>query len=257
MTAVSAICLLGLAIWFSKTESLVAAATFCYALLRCCIPFNFGGGILYFEALFLSSGRCRFVSALRLVSNQHRAAALCFFFRGGAEPTSFPPSLSTDFVDPFFPLARLSSFRGAALLPPPRWVSTPLVDCVFRLSVRPGAPTAVAASLSRPRGAASTTAAFGVNRLLRPLLPARSTPPPERLRRVEGRGFYHRRVRSQPPSVDSIFRLSASSRRSRRQCDFAFLSTGSDESHCPLLPTFSSGACSAVAPARRAKGTDT
>ncbi|WP_211194701.1 hypothetical protein, partial [Pyxidicoccus fallax] len=35
LTAVSAICLLlGLAIWFSKTESLVLLATFCYRAAR-------------------------------------------------------------------------------------------------------------------------------------------------------------------------------------------------------------------------------
>ena len=107
MTAVSAICLLGLAIWFSKTEPLVAAATSCYLLLLGSAPVNFGGCILYFEAAFLSSGRCRFVSPLRLVRSQHRARALCFFLlRKGAEPTSLPRPLSTRFVDSSFRLGR-------------------------------------------------------------------------------------------------------------------------------------------------------
>jgi hypothetical protein len=207
LTAVSAICLLGLAIWFSKTEPLVAAATFCYSRLLSCIPFNFGGGILYFEALFLSSGRCRFVSALRLVRREHRAGALYFLLlRGGAEPTAFPPSLSTDFVDPFFPpirlrrqcdfrrfegrrfyhrrvgcqLRSLTSYfvfqfvrelppplrlrfpvRGARLLPPPRSESTDFFDPFFPL-VRLRRLRDFAVS----RGAASTTAAFGVNIVL-------------------------------------------------------------------------------------------
>ncbi|WP_205526029.1 hypothetical protein, partial [Pyxidicoccus trucidator] len=44
LTAVSAICLLlGLAIWFSKTESLELLATFCYRCCVCCLPFSTGG----------------------------------------------------------------------------------------------------------------------------------------------------------------------------------------------------------------------
>jgi hypothetical protein len=130
-------------------------------------------------------------SPLHLVGNSHRAGALCFFLRGGAEPTSLPPSLSTGFVDPFFrsldsAAIATSPFRGAALLPPPRQVSTPLVDFVFRLSIRPGAPTAVAASLSRPRGAASTTAALGVNRSFEPVDSPRQRLFPAALARLPG-----------------------------------------------------------------------
>ena len=58
--------LLGLAIWFSKTEPLlVVAATSCYrpASLH---PIQPGGRILYFESAFLSSERCRFTSPARL-----------------------------------------------------------------------------------------------------------------------------------------------------------------------------------------------
>ena len=114
-------------------------------LLRC-TPFNLGGRILYFESAFLSSDRCRFsfTASARPVSSR------------GAEPTSLPPSLSTRFVDPSLPLVRLSSFgAGRRLLPPPRWVSTPLVDFVFRLSLlRSVVSVASATSPFRPRGAA-------------------------------------------------------------------------------------------------------
>ena len=135
-------------------------------LLRC-TPFNLGGRILYFESAFLSSDRCRFALAVsaRPVSSR------------GAEPTSLPPSLSTRFVDPSLPPVRLSSFgAGRRLLPLPRWVSTPLVDFVFRLSLlRSGPPSPVRLRLSVRGGAASTTAAFGVNHLRRLSLPAHSS----------------------------------------------------------------------------------
>ena len=143
MTAVSAICLLGLAIWFSKTEPLAVPATFCYRLLLCCTPFNLGGCILYFEALFLSSGRCRFVfSASPRFESTSRRGALFLLFRGGAEPTSFPlpcqPASSTLFFPPSrFVASATSLLRGRRLLPPPRWESTSLVDFVFHLSVSP------------------------------------------------------------------------------------------------------------------------
>jgi hypothetical protein len=217
LTAVSAICLLGLAIWFSKTEPLVALATVCYALLRCCIPFNFGGGILYFEALPLSSDRCRFASPLRLVWKQHRAAALCFFsfegarnllrFRLPCQPTSSTPSF------PPIRLCRLRDFavsRGGGFYHRRVRCQLRSLTSYFVFQTRSGAPVAVATSLSRSGGAASTTTALRVNRLRRPLLPAPSTPSPVRLRRFEGRGFYHRRVGSQHRPVDSVFRLSTS-----------------------------------------------
>ncbi|MBZ4419255.1 hypothetical protein, partial [Myxococcus sp. RHSTA-1-4] len=48
LTAVSAICLLlGLAIWFSKTESLVLLTTFCYRCCSCCLPFSTGGAAFF------------------------------------------------------------------------------------------------------------------------------------------------------------------------------------------------------------------
>ena len=209
----------------------------CYALLRCCIPFNFGGGILYFEALPLSSDRCRFASPLRLVWKQHRAAALCFFsFEGARNLLRFrlpcqPPSSTPSF--PPIRLCRLRDFavsRGGGFYHRRVRCQLRSLTSYFVFQTRSGAPVAVATSLSRSGGAASTTTALRVNRLRRPLLPAPSTPSPVRLRRFEGRGFYHRRVGSQHRPVDSVFRLSASSRSSHRQCGFAFLSTGGDGS---------------------------
>jgi hypothetical protein len=146
------------------------------SLLRC-TPFNLGGCILYFEAAFLSSGRCRCLPPLRLVWFQHRAVALCFFPARGAEPTSFPRLLSTRFVDSFFhpvPACRLRDFpfRGEA---------------------------------------ASTTTALGVNFARRLSISSftsfvRSSWPPLRPRfPSEGRGFYHRRLWSQPPSPTLFF----------------------------------------------------
>jgi len=113
LTAVSAICLLGLAIWFSKTEPLVALATVCYGVSRllCCTPFYFGGRILYFEALLLSSGQCRFVfcasprpSSVEGVRNLLRLRLPC-------QPTSLTPAF------PPIPLRRRCDFavsRGGA-----------------------------------------------------------------------------------------------------------------------------------------------
>ena len=85
---------------------------------------------------------------------------------------SQPPS-STLFFPPTWPRRRCG-FRlveGTRLLPPPRRESTP--HCRLRIpsSSRPDHPTASAVSPSRPRGAASTTAALGVNTLLRLPLP--------------------------------------------------------------------------------------
>jgi hypothetical protein len=173
LTAVSAICLLGLAIWFSKTEPLVAVATVCYRFSTSQPhPLQLRGRHSLFRSDFSVKRPLplRFIASPRMEVTSRRSALLPSLARGRGTycVSAFPvnrlrrPLLSTDSA--LSPL-RLSPFRGAALLPPPRWVSTPLVDFVFRLSVRPGAPTAVAASLSRPRGAASTTAAFGVNRL--------------------------------------------------------------------------------------------
>ncbi len=97
----------------------------CATVLLACTPFNFGAAFFISNRLFCQA---------TVVAPFHRLAStlLC---RGGAEPTSFPPSLSTGFVDPSLPPVRLSSFGGRRLLPPPRWVSTPLVDFVFRLSL--------------------------------------------------------------------------------------------------------------------------
>jgi hypothetical protein len=139
----------------------------CATVLLACTPFNFGGHILYFESAFLSSDRCRFVPAVSARPASSR----------GAEPTSLPPSLSTRFVDPSLPpfssvAFATFAFRGRRLLPPPRWVSTPLVDFVFRLSLLLGR---------------------GLRRQCDFAFPS------------EGRGFYHRRVRSQLPSSTLFF----------------------------------------------------
>ncbi len=132
LTAVSAICLLGLAIWFSKTEPLVAVATVCYRSASQLHPIQprgphslFRGGFSVKRPLPL-----RFTASPRLDSTSRRGALFLPFSRRGAEPTSFPPPVSTRFVDSLLPTVstlspvRLSPFRGAALLPPPRWVST-------------------------------------------------------------------------------------------------------------------------------------
>ncbi|WP_217446534.1 hypothetical protein, partial [Myxococcus sp. CA040A] len=42
--------LLGLAIWFSKTEPLVSSATFCYFVSVCCSPLPAGGSHLLFRS---------------------------------------------------------------------------------------------------------------------------------------------------------------------------------------------------------------
>lgn len=120
-------------------------------------------------AFFISN---RLFCQAAVAASLHRFAST-LFRRGGAEPTSLPPSLSTHFVDPSLPPVRLSSSgAGRRLLPPPRQVSTPLVDFVFRLSLLLGR---------------------GLRRQCDFAFPS------------EGRGFYHHRVRSQPPSSTLFF----------------------------------------------------
>jgi len=180
LTAVSAICLLGLAIWFSKTEPLVVTATFCYRVLLCCTPFNLGGRILYFEALFLSSGRCRFVfSASPRFESTSRRGALFLLFRGGAESTSLSASLSTGFVDSLLPPNRLlRPFRGGGFYHHRVGSQLRSLTSYFIFQFRPGAPVASATSLSRSEGRGFYLfAAFGVNRLRRLSLPAESASP--------------------------------------------------------------------------------
>ena len=145
LTAVSAICLLlGLAIWFSKTEPLVAAAT-------CATVFYFsaaafqprvrllsrrfrcrGGARFYFEARFLLSSTVA-ASFPSFASLEFRTAPLrSAFLRGGAASTSLPRPLVNRFVRlPASDLTATSPRRGARLLPPPRWESTSLVDFYF------------------------------------------------------------------------------------------------------------------------------
>jgi hypothetical protein len=201
LTAVSAICLLGLAIWFSKTEPLVASATSCYCFLTSQLhPIQPRGRTLYFEALFLSSGRCRFIfsASPRSESTSRRGAS--FLLSRGRGTYFASASLSTDLADSLLPAEptlsplRLRRFEGGGFYHRRVGSQHRSLTAYFVFQSRPGAPVAVATSLSRS----------------------------------EGRGFYHHRVRSQPPSLT----LSSSH-------------------------SLSSGACSAVAPARRAKGTDT
>ncbi len=222
MTAVSAIVFfLGLLFGFQRPSRLLLPR------LRATVssrlhPIQPRGRFLYFEVAFLSSDRCRSVSPLRLVGSQHRAAALCFFLfsRRGAEPTAFPPSLSTHFVDSFFhPLpalspARLPPLRGLRLLPPPRPESTPLVDFVFRLSLRssggPGSP--VRLRLPVRGGAASTASPLG-SQLPSSTLFFPPTPTLSLARRLPGRGGAASTtpawsVNSVPPTPYSSFRLS-------------------------------------------------
>ena len=143
-------------------------------MLRC-TPFNLGA------AFFISNRLCcqatvaaphhRFAS----VWTQHRAGALCFFLRGGAEPTAFPPSLSTGFVDPFLSArpasspSRLLRFGGGGFY-------HHRVGCQLRSLTSyfvfhffsSGASVASATSPFRPRGRGFYRfAPGGVNRLRR------------------------------------------------------------------------------------------
>ena len=169
----------------------------CATVLLRCTPFNLGGRILYFEPAFLSSDRCRFSFTVSARPASSR----------GAEPTSFPPSLSTRFVDPSLPPVRLSPFgAGRRLLPPPRWVSTPLVDFVFRLSLLLGwglrrqcdfaFPSEGTRLLPPPRSESTT--------FVDPFLPTAPAPPLSRHPPIEG-------MRLLPPprleSTDFLVRL--------------------------------------------------
>ncbi len=157
----------------------------------------------------------RFIASPRVEVTSRRSALLPSLARGRGTycVSAFPvnrlrrPLLSTDSA--LSPL-RLSPCRGAAFLPPPRWVSTPLVDFVFRLSNLLGSshrrcdfavpfrgrgfyhrrvrsqPTS--STLSSRRFGSVASATFAVSR---------------------GCGFYHHRVESQLRLADSVFRLSA------------------------------------------------
>ena len=143
-------------------------------------------------------------------------------FRGGAEPTSFPPSLSTAFVDPFLS-ARSASSPSRFLRLGGGGFYHRRVRCQLRSLTSyflfhffsSGASVATATSPFRPRG----------------------------------RGFYHRRVESQLRTADSVFRFSRSPGAPPQP-------RSTEPSYPPPHP-FRSGACGAVAPARRAKGRDT
>jgi len=134
LTAVSAICLLGLAIWFSKTEPLVATATSCYPSHRLGgTPFNLG------VAFFISK---RFFCQAAVAAPFHRFSPsglntapprFVSSFRVGARnllPSRLPCQLpSSTLSSPQARLRRLRDSRlpeGLRLLPPPPPESTPL-----------------------------------------------------------------------------------------------------------------------------------
>ncbi len=147
MTAVSAIVFfLGLLFGFQRPSRLLLPRLLCYRASSL-HPVQPGGCILYFEAAFLSSGRCRSVSPLRLTTLPGEGRGTYF------TSASRVNSLRRLFLPPRFDFRR---FEGRRLLPPPRWESTSLADFVFRLSLlRSGAPGRQCDLASRPRGAAS------------------------------------------------------------------------------------------------------
>jgi len=164
LTAVSAICLLWACYLVFKDRAACCrrdfVLPFSYFPAAPCstsgLPSLFRGGFSVKRPLPLRFHR--FASVL----NQHRAAALCFFFRGGAEPTSFPRPVSTHFVDPFISpplLCRRCDFaasRGCGFYHHRVGSQLRSSTSYSVFQSRPGVPTAVAVSPSRSRGAAST-----------------------------------------------------------------------------------------------------
>ena len=232
LTAESAICLLlGLAIWFSKTEPPCASLRLCATVLL------FGFAALsqprgrsfyskpFFESSSFSSELLGFASAfgpppvLRGLSSE--GERLLLQRRVPCQPCRFrlyffcrPPRriLPWRHQCGCLPLGRGAASTTTALgvnrLRQPPYSVCQSSSLGFGLS--PGAPS---------RGAASTTAALGVNHLRRPpysccqlllgnwalaLFPS------------EGRGFYHRRVGCQPRRSTALFRLSALTRPGAR-----------------------------------------
>ena len=116
MTAVSAIVFfLGLLFGFQRPSRLLPPRLCATVLLAASLhPIQPGVCILYFEAAFLSSGRCRCLpTASPRLDSTSRRCALFLPVEGGAEPTSLPLPLSTRFVDSFFHLtAAFAVSRG-------------------------------------------------------------------------------------------------------------------------------------------------
>ncbi len=180
MTAVSAIVFfLGLLFGFQRPSRLLLLRLRATVLLLLgCSPFNLGGCTLYFEAASLSSGRCRFAStASPLPESASRRSVWLLPVEGARNLLLFRASCQLASLTLFLsPRSGLRRFEGRRLLPPPRWESTSLADFLFLLSLlRPGPPSPVRLRFSVRGGAASTTAASGVNLYLRRYLPARQT----------------------------------------------------------------------------------
>ena len=93
------------------------------------------------------------------------------FFRGGAEPTSFPPSLSTDFVDPSLSAdsvpspVRLRRFEGRRFYHRRVRCQLRSLTSYFVFQFARELPPPLRLCFPVRGGAASTTAASGVNRL--------------------------------------------------------------------------------------------
>jgi len=85
LTAVSAICLLGLAIWFSKTESLVAGATVCYRFASQLHPIQPRGPHSLFRGGFSVKWPLplRFTASPRWEVTSRRSALFLPFFEEG------------------------------------------------------------------------------------------------------------------------------------------------------------------------------
>ncbi len=176
MTAVSAIVFfLGLLFGFQRPSRLLPlrlCAT--VLLLLCCTPFNPGAAFFISKRLFCQAAVAaafhRFASsgfniALSRFVSSFRAGRGIYF--ASASRVNSLRRLSLPLRPGVWPV-RLHRFEGRRLLPPPRWESTSLADFLFPLSLlSAGASVASATSPFRPRGAASTTAALGVNRLRR------------------------------------------------------------------------------------------
>jgi hypothetical protein len=205
LTAVSAIVFfLGLLFGFQRPSRLLlprlCATVF---LLLSSTLFNFGA------ALFISKRpSCQAAVAAPFhrfvpVRIQHRAFALCFFLSGGARNLlrfRIPCQLASSTLSSApSRLCRLRDFRrfvGGSGFYHRRVGSqlrSPTFYFVFHCFVRSSWPPL------RPRlpvrgGAASTTAASGVNTILRLRLPADTAWCARRSAASRGRGFYHRRV---------------------------------------------------------------
>jgi hypothetical protein len=186
--------LLGLAIWFSKTEPpLVAAATSCYLASRL-HPLQPRGPHSLFRTGFSVKRPLPlyFTGSPRRCSVEGARNLLRF------RPPCQPPSSTLLFRPSDFRLpVRGGGFYHRRVRCQLRSLTSYFVFHFFSA----GASVASATSPFRPRGAASTTTAFGVNTLLRLSSSLRLGPVTvETGASSRGRGLYHRRVWSQHAS---------------------------------------------------------